>query len=125
MVGTVREWKIEIPLWRPATVNDLIKRGNHWSRAARLKNANLDMIVCYSVIANVPRATGKRRVGLEIIQPRGRFPDPDNVWKSLLDALVRLVLLVDDSAKWCELAPPIFKRGPMLRTVITLTEMED
>jgi hypothetical protein len=123
MAGTIREWKIEIPLWRPATVNELMKRGNHWSRAARLKNLDLGMIACHLVIANVPEATGNRRVGLEIVQPGGRFPDPDNVWKSLLDALVLLGLLRDDSAKWCELAPPVFTRGP-LRTVITLTEME-
>jgi Holliday junction resolvase RusA-like endonuclease len=123
MAGTIREWKIEIPLWRPATVNDMTKRGNHWSRAARLKQRDLEMIACYSIVAKVPEATRKRRVGLEIVQPIGRFPDPDNVWKSLLDALVLLGLLRDDSAKWCELAPPVFTRGPG-RTVITLTDLE-
>jgi Holliday junction resolvase RusA-like endonuclease len=124
MVRTAREWKIEVPLWRPATVNDLTKRSNHWSRAARIKQRDLELVACYSIVAKVPKAIGKRRVGLEIVKARGRFPDPDNVWKSLLDALVLLGLLIDDSAKWCELTPPVFTRGPMTRTVITLTEME-
>ncbi len=46
-------------------------------------------------------------------------PDPDNVNKSLRDALVRCGLLVDDSAEWAECTEPEIEKGKKA-TVITL-----
>lgn len=72
----------------------------------------------------VPKATLKRRVTVHIhIKGRGRTPDPDAYFKSLLDALVFNEMLVDDGSKWVELAPVLFFRGNEKKTVIILEDM--
>jgi hypothetical protein len=48
---------------------------------------------------------------------------PDSYFKSLLDALVSAGLLVDDSAKFCELAPTTYERATRRASVITLTDI--
>ena len=67
-----------------------------------------------------PARTTKRRVRLEFFGP-GRLPDPDNLLKSCLDAMVKCGMLVDDSVKWCECSATCV-RGP-LRTLITLEDV--
>jgi hypothetical protein len=51
--------------------------------------------------------------------------DPDGIWKSLCDALVAAGLLVDDSARWCELGSFTQTRGAAKATRIVLTDLED
>lgn len=52
----------------------------------------------------MPKATGKRRVSMEITMGKGmREYDFDNSWKSLLDGLVKAGMLVDDRNAYCQL----------------------
>lgn len=107
--------------WQPARLNDLL---GHWSRRARLKRADRDVIAAYARLAGVPSARGRRRVSLLItLAPRQRAPDPDSLWKSTLDALVRCGLLLDDDRFGVELGPVTFDRGPARQTAITLEDV--
>jgi Holliday junction resolvase RusA-like endonuclease len=113
--------RLAIPNWIPATLNQW--DGRHWSVRARLKKADRDLVAWYAREQEIPKATGKRRVSLEIVLgPRGRKSDPDAYWKSVLDALVSCQALLDDSAKWVELGQVTFSRGPR-GSAITLEDL--
>ena len=58
-----------------------------------------------------------------LVTAPGRLPDPDNLLKSLLDALVHAKLLVDDSAAWVELGEVRVERGGHRKTVVTLEDL--
>lgn len=113
---------IAIPGFRPALLNELV--GVHRFQAHRRKKRDREMIGVYSILAGVPRATGRRRVSLEIAGPFRRLPDPDAPWKSVLDALVACAMLRDDGAAWCELGSVTYLRELEYRTVITLEDLE-
>lgn len=107
--------------WVPASVNSLF---GHWARRQRKKRFDRDMVALEALAQAVPMATGKRRVTVRIeVSGRAGVPDPDNVLKSLLDALVRSGLLVDDSGDWCELAGVTVTRGQQTVTVVTLEDV--
>lgn len=114
-------YRVEIPGWRPASLNRLLK--GHWGKAARRKARDRKVVAMALLAHGVRPATTPRRVGLVLRETHGAWPDPDNVWKSLLDALVRNGALVDDSAKWCELTQPVFERGAR-STVIVLEDLQ-
>lgn len=113
--------QIDIPRWIPTSVNKLMS--HHWASANRLKRADTQMIGVYAAKASIPKAEGKRRVLTTITVNRGRAPDPDNLQKSLNDALVKCGLLVDDSHIWLETKPVIIKRGKAKHTTIILEDM--
>src|SRR5690349_16588440 len=107
MGWTITTHRIAVEGWRPALVNELV--GVHWAKAAKFKRLDRQMIAVYAHKAGIPRATGRRRVSLEIAGPwRGRTPDPDNCWKSVLDACVAAGLLLDDTASKVEMGPVTF-----------------
>ena len=103
-----------------ALLNELI--GRHPGTVARRKRRDAEMVARAALCYRVPRAAGPRRVGLTISGRYGTFPDPVGVWKSLLDALARSGLIVDDAAEWCRCERPVFLRGPRF-TVIELTDL--
>src|SRR4051812_3998506 len=95
-------WTVVIRHWRPHTDNQLARRRRG---KIRMKKEDRKAVAAWA-FAVVPRAEGKRRVRLTVVQRDARHrPDPTNLWKSLLDALVHCKLLIDDSAEWCEAAP--------------------
>lgn len=113
---------IEIPNWHPAPLNQLL--GGHWARAARRKKTDRRMIEAYCYLAQVPRATGKRRLSLTIVlAPGQRACDPDAYHKALLDGLVHCGALRNDSHRWVELAPVQFERGKNKTTRIVLEDV--
>lgn len=114
---------LTIPDWYPCSDNRLV--GAHWSRVRARKRIDADMVAAYALRDRVPRATGRRRVGLRVEVPpsRGTPPDPTNLLKSCLDALVKAGLLVDDSGQWCEVLPPVVTAGEALVTRITLEDV--
>jgi len=104
----------------PATLNSLLV---HWAERGRLKRLDRQVIYFAAREAGVPRATGRRRVSLDMTGwPRGKMPDPDAFWKSTLDALVAAGMLVDDDSKGVQLGTVTMSRG-VPRTLITLEDL--
>lgn len=95
-----------IPCWHPIALNKLM---GHWAERAKRKAG--DRAIIWGESYGARRATGKRRVSLEIILGhKQRGCDPDAYWKSLLDALVHAKLLINDNRQNCELGPVTFSR---------------
>lgn len=118
----ITEWTLNIPNWTPTPLNKLL--GSHWGAAGRKKAADSQVVAIYGMKAGITPARGKRRVDTIIIHPKGkRFCDKDAYHKSLLDALVSVGHLKNDSHEWVEFSPPEFARGETLRTIITITDM--
>jgi hypothetical protein len=116
----VRKWVMEIPGWRPALDNELMRC--HWRKKHGLKKRDVGQIAFAALAYGVPRATMRRRVTLTIRQAIGPFPDDTAPLKSFWDALKRNGLIVDDSREWLEFVwPPTFIRGPKG----TIIELED
>lgn len=100
--------EIYIEDWRPTLINEMLRV--HW--ATRYKQKNKDRRTLEKHSKHIPQAKKKRRVELEIgLAGRQKECDPDAPWKNLLDGLVKCGLLIDDSAKWCEISPLTFTRG--------------
>jgi len=116
-------YRVVVPNWRPATLDDIYARTI--KRRIATKRNDRDLIAYYFGPhgADVPKATTRRRVWMEIQRPRGCFPDPDNLWKSLLDALAILDYLIDDAKEAYAKEEPIYKRGPVFQTTIVLEDM--
>lgn len=120
MDGTTTRWFLE--LWHPTPLNELI--GNRF-KATRLKRADRETVALMARRDGIPKATGKRRVGITILLGKyQREKDPDAYWKSLLDAMVHAKLLVDDREKWCEQGAVKHERTKG-RTWGTLLTLED
>lgn len=99
-----------IPKWHPTPLNKLLKC-NHWSKAAKYKLNDTEMVKAYVRQCKIAAATAKRRVILTIVLGKGqRACDPDAYWKSALDALVHAGALVDDNRQYVECAPVEFRR---------------
>ena len=97
-----------IPHWHPTPLNRLF--GSHWATASRMKKADAAIIAIYC--RAIPKATGKRRLSVEIVlKPKQRRCDPDAYHKSLCDALVKAKCLVNDSSHYVELSPVQYERG--------------
>src|SRR6266536_815947 len=113
-----------VPSWRPPLANSC--RGRHWSVAHRLRRQTTALLGVYALQQRVPRATGRRRVSVEVVlAPRMRQPDADAFDKLLLDSLVAAGLLVDDGDRGLAGRVEVsFRRGAGTDwgTVIYLTE---
>lgn len=115
-------YEVTIPHWHPTLLNKLLT--SHWAAAARMKQGDMQMIGVYLYQAKVPKATGKRRVQIEIVLGKGqRAGDPDAYYKTTLDALKRLGHLKDDNRQWLELVPVKFSRAAESATIIRITEL--
>lgn len=111
-----------IPLWHPPKVNELYS--GHWTRRAKLKRQALELVTMYARMAGIPKAEGKRRVGLTItLGPRQRGGDVDSYHKSLLDCLTHCGLIRDDSPAWCEIEPVVYEHGVASATTIILEDL--
>lgn len=107
--GPCGPWTVTITGWQPVLLNKLMHAATRGSWAVKKLKAKdrheLDKHTYW-----IPRAKGKRRVTLTWIG-RGK-PDDDNCWKSLLDGMVALGLLRDDSPEWKETEKVRYERGP-------------
>lgn len=118
---------INIPNWRPATLNSM-SSSNHWAKRAKLKKIDRQMVAAYA--SGLPKAEGKRKVTIEISHGKGqRMCDPDAFYKSTLDALVHCGMLVDDSDKYVKLGDVEQHRAnkhiKKAGTIITLEDIEN
>lgn len=115
-------YRVEIPGWHPALINALNR--NRWA-ASRLKGHDRHIVSMATWANPIPRATGKRKVGLTIVLGSGqRAGDADAYWKSLLDALVRVGWLVDDRPQCVELMPVAFCYAEYPATIIELEDLD-
>ncbi len=115
-------YRLKIDRWQPATINQLLSR--HPMTRSRLKRVDENMVVCHCLLYRIPPATGPREVSLLItLGPRQKGADPDSYWKSLLDALVKAKMLIDDNRQYVQCKTPEFERGPERATTITLRDL--
>ncbi len=116
-------YTFSIPKYLPLSANELMRV--HWSKRAKAVNDCAELVGAYSTIAQVPKATGRRRFTLKLILgPKNRRRDDDSSFKVCLDACVRCRLLVDDSPTWCELIPLQQEKGRARATVVTLVDLD-
>jgi Holliday junction resolvase RusA-like endonuclease len=103
--------EIVISGWRPHTLNQLMRV--HWSKRRKAKASDAMVIAAELHRAGMPKAECPRE--LEVVWVVGphpdQAPDPDNIWKSLLDALVSCGALVDDCRHFCRLRYLRFERS--------------
>ena len=101
-------YTLEIPRWRPALLNELMRSVRD---KIRLKKLDREMVCAYAWQAKIPKATGKRRVSLHVtLGKRMQEFDYDAPWKSLNDAMKHAGLIVDDSVQYVEQGPVTFSR---------------
>ena len=119
------EYRITIKDWRPWPDNKL-SGGTHWSVRSKRKKQD-ELIVSLSArIADTPKATGKRRVHLEIVlSGKQQQTDPLAYAKSTLDALTKCGMLIDDSTEYVEWITPTYRRDDHTQTTIVLTEVQE
>lgn len=111
---------VTIPDWRPTSLNEM--RRVHHIKAWKLKKADERIVGAYFM--GKKKAEAKRRVKIHItLTGRQREADPDAYFKSLLDALVKCGMLVDDSNAWCEITTPTYGRALKGSTTITLEDV--
>ncbi len=117
-------WRVEIPGWLPPSVNTLLTR--HWAAAGKLKKRAYRVVSVACLVAQVPKAKGKRRVSIvATMGPRGRLRDADGLWKVILDALKACGAIVDDGPRWVELGQIWVERAKERSTCITLEDIPD
>jgi hypothetical protein len=115
-------WSVSIVDWRPATLNELMAGRRICMRLK--KRDRLLLGAMFEQAVEIPPATGKRRVSLRIVLPRGqRRWDKDGLWKGVLDALTHAGALVDDRPDFCEPGTVEYARGARLETTIRLEDI--
>jgi hypothetical protein len=113
--------RLTIPIL-PPSLNRLM-RGKLRTRM-RLGGAWAWMVRLFARDAATAPATGKRRVSLVLVYPRGRkLHDPDSFFKAVGDGLVRAGLLVDDGPGWVEWGTVRYARGTNESTEIILEDL--
>lgn len=117
-------WSLTIPA---ATPSQNTREGKHWGTKTREKSEWWWLIRGCPNFLSIPRATRKRRLTIER-HARTVPQDPANVHggcKGIVDDLVQLGLLVDDSPAWIEHGTPRhvpLAKGEKPYTVLILEE---
>lgn len=119
-LGSGGRWEVVIPGWCPPSLNRLLRR--HWSVVSRAKREAEGKVAGACAAAGVHRAMGRRRVSLSVFRADGKHADGDNLWKSILDGLVKVGALVDDGPRWLEAGPYLAAPGET-RTVIAIEDL--
>jgi hypothetical protein len=108
--------------WQPTRLNVLLRL--HWGARLRALRGDADVVAAEAFRQGVPKAAGKRRVSLTVRHRKGvAAPDPDSLWKGLLDALTACGLLLDDDPAHCELGPVGYEVAPRRGLVVVLEDV--
>jgi hypothetical protein len=118
-VGRTGPWIVIVPGWRPTLANELRR---HPQAAGKLKRRDAEIVRDACAREGVTEAKGKRRVGIDIQNRYGRFPDADAPIKVWLDSLVVCGALVDDSDEWVDWTKPVYRRGEK-RTLLMIEDV--
>ncbi|MBX9623831.1 MAG: hypothetical protein K2X82_08445 [Gemmataceae bacterium] len=120
-------WAIDLPYYRPPSVNDYARKLDTRVRAVgKLVKMLEPWAVPFSPLA-IPPATQVRLVRIEHrLGPGERAFDPDNGKKVVLDALVRCRLIRGDAPGDVVCLDPFATRGsPVQGTMIRLDDLPD
>lgn len=119
------EWEFFIPNYIIPSLNLLVN--HHWTKLYKAKKQLVQFIRRYG--SDVPKATGKRILEVEIRNKKGgRIKDEGNLEKILHDALVIERLLWDDSPDWLQRGKIIqnrFNPDVIAGTLIRLREADE
>lgn len=116
-------YRVVIPGWHPTSTNSLI---GHPMAAYRRKKRDAYQIWSAQLVHRVPPARGKRSLRLTIVLGRGQHAkDPDNYWKSLLDAATKAGWILDDRRQCVETPAVAFERSNRPATVIELEDIAE
>ena len=101
---------LSIPDWRPTTLDKLLYATVR--DRIHLKKEDRTFIAFYAKNLCIPKATGRRRVTLEIgLTGRQKEADIDAYQKTVLDALVECGLLLGDTRAEAEWGGVSYSRG--------------
>lgn len=116
------QYTLTIPNWTPTLTNHWY--GKHWRVRYKLKRAQNDIVAAYAMQQQIPQATCRRRLLIQVWGwPTGRKPDLDSFDKLLLDAIRDCGLILDDSERGLEGRMLVeVHRSRERKTVITLED---
>lgn len=118
-------WRITVPMPCPSQNT---RERKHWSQNHSEKTDWYFATASERNRLDIPKATGKRRLTIEVHGPRTL--DEANILggtKGIVDNLVGMGLLVDDTPSWIEHGKPIqikTKHGEKAFTVLILREVD-
>lgn len=117
-----RTHTLTIDNWHPRRTNEWA--GKHWAVRHRMRKAQSQRLWLEAYMQGVPKASGRRRVSLTLHGfARWKFPDADAYDKLLLDSLVEVGLLTDDSCAGLDGRVQVqFVRSPTKKTVLILED---
>ncbi len=123
---TATSWTVEIPNFLPTPLNELMRM--HWAKRNRILKKEYFLIAMQCRWANVPHATGKRRVSQKLTlnrsgRNRDNERDDDGCWKGVLDGLVEAGMLMGDSREWVEKTPVEYEVSDKRKTTIILKDI--
>jgi hypothetical protein len=75
---TIATYTLDIPRWRPALLNELLRSVKH---RIRLKKQDRLMVATYARMAKIPAATGKRQVSLHVTLGKGMREFDVDAWQ--------------------------------------------
>ena len=117
-----RTQRIVFDGWQPCLLNVLLRLHPH-ARNRRLKT-DAQVIGLAVRLQGIRGACGPRKVSLVVRSAKGRTPpDPDALWKGLLDGLVHSGALMDDDWKHLVLGSVTYERAPRKGLVVVLEDV--
>lgn len=116
------KWRLEVPDFITPSYNEFRKL--HWAKQEKLEKTWMLLLISAGV-RDIPTVWKKKRKVTIWRESPGRVDKP-NIWtpidKLILDNLVRLDILVDDSQEWAEIEAYPVRKKPK-RMVIEIEEM--
>lgn len=120
---TLARHTLILDAFQPHRLNVLLRL--HWAARNRALKGDADVVAAEAFRQGIPKAAGKRRVSLTVRHGRSvKAADADALWKSLLDALVKCGLLLDDDPAHCELGTVGYETAERRGLVVLLEDLE-
>lgn len=113
---------ITVEDWHPIFLNESLRM--HWAVYQKELRAAAQRLGEEKLVALCPDAKRKRvcTVTFHGWGHGGPFPDPDNAWKILRDAMKLAYVIKDDNEKFARFNDPVFVRSHDKKTVIVVED---